>query len=151
MPYHPHPPDAPEPPKPPRDEAAAPGPLRPPAPPHPGAPPPPPAPGAVPPPPPPPAIPLDPRAEALRAGFELDSAYRELRRAELMIQQMESMAPPAPEIDDAKQLFDIASAFHRKAYQAYEAGDYRPAAEYAVAVKDMMRAIDKLYNIVMTP
>jgi hypothetical protein len=94
---------------------------------------------------------MDPRAEALRAGFELDSAYRDLRRAELMIQQMETMTAPSPEIVDAKQLFEFASAFHRKAYQAYEAGQYRPAAEYAVAVKDMMRAIDKLYNIVMMP
>ncbi len=95
--------------------------------------------------------PIDPRAEALRAGFELDSAYRDLRRAELMIQQMETMTAPSPELDDARQLFEFASAFHRKAYQAYEAGQYRPAAEYAVAVKDIMRAIDKLYNIVMMP
>jgi hypothetical protein len=112
---------------------------------------PPPPPGVAAPPHLPPGAPIDPRAEALRAGFELDSAYRDLRRAELMIQQMETMTTPSPELDDAKQLFDIASAFHRKAYQAYETEQYRPAAEYAVAVKDITRAIDKLYNIVMMP
>jgi hypothetical protein len=94
---------------------------------------------------------MDPRAESLRAGFELDSAYREMRRAELMIQQMETATPQSPEIADARELFAFASTFHRKAYQAYEAEQFRPAAEYAVAVKDIMRAIDKLYNIVMMP
>lgn len=94
--------------------------------------------------------PRDPQAEALRAGFELDSAYREMRRAELMLQQMESFAPQAPETADAKQVLDLASALHRKAYQAYSAGQYLRAAEYAVAVKDLMRAIDKFYNVAIT-
>ena len=139
-------PAEPQAPAPPRPE---PPPLAAGEPPTPGVtPPPPPAPGAMPPP--PPAAPLaDARAQALRAGFELDSAYRELRRAELMIQQMENHAASASQLEDAHQLFAMASAFHRKAYQAYEAGRPGPAAEYAVAVKDILRAMDKLYNIVM--
>ncbi|HEY66890.1 MAG TPA: hypothetical protein G4N97_01290 [Thermoflexia bacterium] len=92
-------------------------------------------------------MPRDPRAEALRAGFELDGSYREMRRAELVLQQMESFAPQAPEIADARQVLNIASALYRKSYQAYNAGQYLRAAEYAVAVKDLMRAIDKFYNV----
>lgn len=91
--------------------------------------------------------PHDPRAEALRAGFELDSAYRDMRRAELIHQQMEAFAPQMSETGDVGQILELASALHREAYQAYSAGSFLRAAEYAVAVKDLMRAIDKLYNV----
>ena len=67
-----------------------------------------------------------------------------------MLQQMETLVPHSPEIADTKQVIEIASALHRKAYQAYDAGRSLKAVEYAVAVKDMMRAVDKLYNAAMT-
>ena len=113
----------------------------PPAPPSPlaGAPPPPPAPGG--------RFPRDPQAEALRAGFELDGAYREMHRAELMVQQVESLSPGAPECARARQLLGIASELYHEAHQAYRASQYLRAAEYAVAIKDLMRAIDKFYNV----
>ncbi len=90
---------------------------------------------------------MDPQAEAYRAGFELDSAYRELRRADLMIQQMEMRNANAPEVADARQIFEIASRLYQVAFSSRQAGQNLKAAEYSVAVKDLMRAIDKFYNV----
>ncbi len=73
-----------------------------------------------------------------------------MRRAELMIQQMESFSPEAPESIDAQRVLSIASELYQESYQAYSASQYLRAAEYAVAVKDLMRAIDKFYNIAIT-
>ena len=87
------------------------------------------------------------QAEAFRAGFELDSAYRELRRADFMIQQMESREPGALEVADARQMFEIASRLYQVAFRARQEGRHLKAAEYSVAVKDLMRAIDKFYNV----
>jgi len=128
--------------------APAPPPGSPPPPPPPGGgTPPPPPPAGGPPAPPPPGPPHDPQAEAFRAGFELDSAYRDLRRGALMVQQMETYAPQAPEIADARQVFEIASRLYQTAFQARQVGQHLKAAEYAVAVKDLMRALDKFYNV----
>lgn len=95
--------------------------------------------------------PQDSRTVELRAGFELDSAYREMRRAELLLEQMESFVPPAPEIIDARQVLELASTLYRKSYQAYTVAQHLRAAEYAVAVKDLLRAVEKFYNIAITP
>ena len=64
-----------------------------------------------------------------------------------MVQQMETHNPNAPEIADARQVFDIASRLYQTAFQARQAGQNLKAAEYSVAVKDLMRAIDKFYNV----
>jgi hypothetical protein len=66
-----------------------------------------------------------------------------------LLKQIESFAPQAPEITDAQQVLALASSLHRTAYQAYNNGRYLRAAEYAVAVKDLMRAIDKFYNVAL--
>lgn len=129
----------------------------PPPPPPGGAPPAPPPPGGAPPPPPPPGgapppgPPRDPQAEAFRARFELDGAYRDLRRGAIMLQQMEARNPEAQELEDARQVFEIASRLYQTAFQAHQAGQNLKAAEYSVAVKDLMRAIDKFYNVMFTP
>ncbi len=69
-----------------------------------------------------------------------------------MIQQMESLAlQHTTEIADARAVLNIAENFYQKAYRAYQEGRARHAAEYAIAVKDLMRAVDKIYNIVMMP
>ncbi len=69
-----------------------------------------------------------------------------------MVQQMESLAPQqSAEIADARAVLNLAEAFYQKAYRAYQEGRSRHAAEYAVAVKDLMRAVDKIYNVVMMP
>ena len=91
--------------------------------------------------------PRDPRAESFRAGFELDSAYRELRRADLMLQQMEAHNPDAQETALAREVFELASRLYREAFNARQREENSKAAEYAVAVKDLMRAMDKFYNV----
>ncbi len=83
----------------------------------------------------------------MRATFELDSAYREMRRGELMVQQIETAHPQTWEAHYAAQVRDLAFQFYRTANEAQRAAQYFRAAEYAVAVKDLMRAIDKLYNV----
>ena len=64
-----------------------------------------------------------------------------------MLQQMEAHAPQAPETADARQIFTLASSFYQMAFRARQEGQYYKAAEYAVAVKDMMRALDKCYHV----
>lgn len=64
-----------------------------------------------------------------------------------MIQQLESFSPETPESANAQQVLNIAFRIYKESYQAYNAGQYLRAAEYAVAVKDLMRAIDKFYNV----
>lgn len=85
----------------------------------------------------------------MRARFEQESAYRDLRRGSLMVQQIETSRPGSQEAQYAAQLLDMGSRLYQSAYEAYMAGDYYRAAEYAVAVKDVMRAIDKMYNVVV--
>ncbi len=86
----------------------------------------------------------------MRARFEQESAYRDLRRGNLMLQYIETHRPNSVEAGYAAQLLDLGSRLYQTAYEAYRAGEYYRAAEYAVAVKDLMRAIDKLYNVAMT-
>ncbi len=64
-----------------------------------------------------------------------------------MIQQMSS---PSVEADDAQRVLGIASELYQKSYRAYQDAQYLRSAEYAVAVKDLMRAIDKFYNVAIT-
>jgi len=64
-----------------------------------------------------------------------------------MLQQMETRNPNAPEVADARQVFDLASRLYQTAFQARQTGQNLKAAEYAVAVKDLMRALDKFYNV----
>ncbi len=64
-----------------------------------------------------------------------------------MVQQMETQNLNAPEVADARQVFDLASRLYHSAFQARQAGQNLKAAEYAVAVKDLMRAVDKFYNV----
>ncbi len=64
-----------------------------------------------------------------------------------MVQQMEIQNPNAPEVADARQVFEVASRLYQVAFQARQAGQNLKAAEYSVAVKDLMRAVDKFYNV----
>ncbi|NPA93285.1 MAG: hypothetical protein GXO56_06365 [Chloroflexi bacterium] len=65
---------------------------------------------------------------------------------------MESLVPHhTAEIAEARAVLNMAETFYQKAHRAYQEGRARHAAEYAVAVKDLMRAVDKIYNIVMMP
>ncbi len=121
-----------------------PGGAPPPPPPPGGTPPPPPPPGGAPPPPPPPG---DPQAEAYRAAFELDSAYRDLRRGDVMLQQMQPCIARQPDLAAAQEVFALASRLYQMAFSARQQGQPYRAAEYAVAVKDMMRALDKFYHV----
>ncbi len=86
----------------------------------------------------------------MRAQFEQESAYRDLRRASLMVQYVESTRPDSPEAAYATRLLELGSHLYQTGYEAFQAGDYYRAAEYAVAVKDITRAIDKMYNVSMS-
>ncbi len=84
--------------------------------------------------------------EKLRARFELDSAYRDLRKGELVVQQIETYLPDNEESSFGRQLLDTASSIYQAAYRNFQEGSYFKAAEYSVAVKDIMRGIDKFYH-----
>gem|GEM_PF-2272229 len=99
-----------------------------------------------PPPPPPPHDPAHMQNDRLRARFELDSAYRDLRRGELIVQQIEIYLPSAEEATFGKALLKTASKIYQAAYKSYQNESFFRAAEYSVAVKDLMRGIDKFYN-----
>ncbi|NOY09706.1 MAG: hypothetical protein GXP33_12795 [Spirochaetes bacterium] len=109
-------------------------------------PPPAPVPPAGPNAPPPPHDPEHLQNERLRARFELDSAYRDLRRGELIVQQIETYLPSTEETSFGRKLLDIASEIYQSAYRNYQKESFFKAAEYSVAVKDLMRGIDKFYN-----
>ncbi len=118
------------------DEPKNPIPVPPPAP---GAPtPPPPAPGTPPPP------PMPSQAEAMRAAFEQESAYRDLRRGAVMLQQIEGRGEAGA---FAAQIYELASQVYRAAHEARQRGEAYRAAELFIAVKDMMRALDKMYHV----
>lgn len=84
--------------------------------------------------------------EMLRARFELDSAYRDLRKGELIVQQIETYLPEAEEAAFGRQLLDIASAIYQSAYKNFQNKSFFKASEYSVSVKDLMRGIDKFYH-----
>ena len=67
-----------------------------------------------------------------------------------MVQHVEATRPGSPEAQYAAQMLDMASRLYQTAYEAHQGGDYYRAAEYFVAVKDMMRAIDEMYNVVVS-
>ncbi len=85
----------------------------------------------------------------MRARFEQESAYRDLRRGSVMAQYVETTRPGSPEAVYAARLVELGSQLYQTGYEAYVAGDYYRAVEYAVAVKDVMRAVDKMYNVIM--
>ncbi len=84
--------------------------------------------------------------EKLRARFELDSAYRDLRKGELIVQQIETYLPKAEEALFGRQLLDIAAAIYQSAYKQFQNKSFFKASEYSVSVKDLMRGIDKFYH-----
>ncbi len=84
--------------------------------------------------------------EKLRARFELDSAYRDLRKGELVVQQIETYLPDNEEASFGRQLLNTASSIYQAAYRNFQEESYFKAAEYSVAVKDIMRGIDKFYH-----
>ena len=94
----------------------------------------------------PPPPPHDPQAELLRASVELDGAYRDLRHAEIMVVQQEEACPGTTEAQHARALINMATTLYLESQRAYQANEGFRAAEVAVAVRDLMRAIDKLYN-----
>jgi len=70
-----------------------------------------------------------------------------MRRADLLVQEIENAEPGTLVAAYVRQLFDTAFFLYRAAHRAYQQGQRLQAAEYAAATKDVMRAIDKLYNI----
>ncbi len=84
--------------------------------------------------------------EKLRARFELDSAYRDLRKGELIVQQIETYLSESEEALFGRQLLETATAIYQSAYRGFQDESYFKAAEYSVAVKDVMRGIDKFYH-----
>lgn len=97
-------------------------------------------------PPPPPHAHQPMQDERLRARFELDSAYRELRKGELMVQQIETYLPDSDEAVFGRQLMGTAALVYQSAYKSFQSGTFFKAAEYSVAVKDILRGIDKFYR-----
>jgi len=95
---------------------------------------------------PPAPLPRFGHGDAVRARLEQDDAYRELRRGELLAQQIGSDPATPVEARYAAQLVALAASLYHTSHIAYGKGEYRRAAEYAVAVKDLMRAVDKLHN-----
>ena len=91
-------------------------------------------------------LPLHMQDEKFRARFELDSAYRDLRRGELIMQQIEISLPQAERVRLGRRLLVLASDIYQSAYKKYQHRFYYDASEYAAAVKDLMRGMDKLYN-----
>ncbi len=90
--------------------------------------------------------PRDPQAELLRASVEMDGAYRDLRRAEIMVTQLEETYPGGVESQHARAIIDMATTLYMESQRAYQAREGFRAAEYAVAVRDLMRAVDEFYN-----
>ena len=84
--------------------------------------------------------------EKLRARFELDSAYRDLRKGELIVQQIETYLPDSQEALFGRQLLDIAASIYQSAYKNFQNDFFFKASEYSVSVKDLMRGIDKFYH-----
>ncbi len=80
----------------------------------------------------------------MRAAFEQESAYRDLRRGAVMLQQIEGRGEAGA---FAAQIYELASQVYRAAHEARQRGESYRAAELFVAVKDMMRALDKMYHV----
>ncbi len=94
--------------------------------------------------PPPPHPPL--QDEKRRARFELDSAYRDLRRGELIVQQIETYLPDSQEATFGRQILGIAADIYQTAYKNFQNDSFYKASEYSVSVKDLMRGIEKFYH-----
>ncbi len=96
-------------------------------------------------PPPPPHHHPVPQDEKRRARFELDSAYRELRRGELTVQQIETYLPDSKEAVFGRKILETASDIYQSAIENFQNNSFFKASEFSVSVKDLMRGIDKFY------
>ena len=74
-----------------------------------------------------------------------------MRQAELTVQQWESLSPRLSEHAHAQRLLEVAADLYREAYQGYREDRYLQAVEYAVAIKDLVSLIDKLYRVSIEP
>ncbi len=97
---------------------------------------------------PPPPFPPHPSVqdEKLRARFELDSAYRELHKGEMIVQQIEMYMPESEEAVFSRQILKIAASIYQSAYKSFQSKSFFKASEYSVSVKDLMRGVDKFYH-----
>ncbi len=68
----------------------------------------------------PPHDPEQMQNEKFRARFELNSAYRDLRRGELILQQIETYLPYTAEASFSRKLLETASEIYQTAYKNYQ-------------------------------